>query len=76
MDVVLVDDVLVERVVGRVVTSVDGSWVDDVVVDSEILGPAVVDEYLPPSKIQEINPIIFKGKANSFRNETQDYTLH
>ena len=43
MNVVLVDDV------GRVVTSVDGSWVDDVVVDSEMFGPSVVDEYLPPS---------------------------
>ena len=76
MDVVLVDDVLVERVVERVVASVGGCWVDDVVVDPEMLGPSVVDEYLPPSKFQEIKPIIFKGKANSFGNETEDYTLH
>ena len=58
MDVVLVDDVLVERVVGRVVNRVDGCWFDDVVVDSEMLGPFVPDEYLPPCKIQEIKPII------------------
>ena len=58
VDDVLVDDVLVERVVGRVVTSVDGCWVDDVAEDSETRGPFVVDEYLPPFKIQEIKPII------------------
>ena len=58
VDVVLVYDVLVERVFWRFVTSVDGCWVDDVAEDSETRGPFVVDEYLPPSKIQEIKPII------------------